>query len=267
MLMLRYVKCSPGGNTTVLVFSEVERALQPSIAKRIMSWMEDVEQVGFVEEPENSLAVARLQMMGGEFCGNATRSLAWVLWKKAGIDKRKGAFFLEVSGANRPVQVEISGKDVRVEMPIKRDFGSVKQKGNYTIVELEGISHVIVDQAPPPNAKNAADQLLNQLNLKSLEAAGVLYCQPRGSAISMTPIVWVRDTGTLVEETACASGTVCVALAEAKRSQQDRTLTVYQPSGKPITASVSLASDKQSFSEAYIEGPVDVLGEGVTILP
>jgi diaminopimelate epimerase len=259
----QYIKCSPGGNTTGLVFSEVPRKEQASVAKRIMASQPDVEQVGFVEKPKDPKAVRRLQMMGGEFCGNATRSLAWVLWHKRlrGIDRSARTVTLEVSGVGRPLSVEIHDRMVRVEMPIKRELSSIKSIQGQTVVELEGISHVVLRRAAPRDAKEEADRLLNELGLKSLEAAGVLYCQQYEDGVSMSPIVWVRETATLVEEKACASGTVCVALVEsANAGRSVDNLKVYQPSGSFITAFVEFG--KGQFSRAFIEGPVEILEEG-----
>jgi len=262
MQKLSYVKCSPGGNITVLVFTEVQRKRQPDVARHIMALMPDVEQVGFVEKPDNPQAAARLQMMGGEFCGNATRALAWVLTKKnwPELAPHDGNVVLEVSGAKRLLNAQITGSMVRVEMPIKHELESVRQIRDRTVVDLEGISHVIVYQSPDSDAREKADRLLAELGLQEIEAAGVLYCEPREDGIYMTPFVWVRDTATLIQETACASGTVCVALAEAAASRDTQTdLRVYQPSGGFIRAFVEIADGK--FSQAFIEGPVEILEE------
>jgi diaminopimelate epimerase len=258
-----YIKCSPGGNITSLVFAEVPREEQASVAKRIMASQPDVEQVGFVEKPKNPKAVARLQMMGGEFCGNATRSLAWVLWHKRrrGIDTSARTVTLEVSGVARPLSVEIHDRMVRLEMPIKGELSSIKSIKGQTVVQLEGISHVVLRRAAPRDAKEEANRLLDELGLKSLEAAGVLYCEQYEDGVSMSPIVWVCETATLVEETGCASGTVCVALVEsANAGRSVDNLKVYQPSGSFITASVEFG--KGQFLRAFIEGPVEILEEG-----
>jgi diaminopimelate epimerase len=263
MRRLSYVKCSPGGNITTLVFTGVERPQQPDIAKQIMVLQPSVEQVGFVEEPRHPRAVARLQMMGGEFCGNAARSLAWVLFQKRwpGTFEDDGIISLEVSGVQRLLQVEIRGEMVKVEMPIRKEFSSVRSVGQLTVVDLEGISHAIIHRAVPGDAKVEADRILSDLNLKELEAAGVLFCERWDDAISMTPFVWVRDMGMLKEETACGSGTACIALAEAAITGESVIgLQVRQPSGSIITTSVEL--DDGCFKRAFIEGPVEVLEEG-----
>ena len=75
-MKLEYIKTDPTSNITVLVRTPVERAKQPEAAENIMAADRQCEQVGFVEESESG---TRLQMMGGEFCGNASMSLAAVM--------------------------------------------------------------------------------------------------------------------------------------------------------------------------------------------
>ena len=71
---LRYTVIDPTKNITLLVTTPVPRDVQPRVAAELLRRGKDAEQVGFVE----GLAAGdpRLQMMGGEFCGNATMSMA-----------------------------------------------------------------------------------------------------------------------------------------------------------------------------------------------
>ena len=62
------------GNTTALV-TKIPRNKHVKIAKQILNKHENVEQVGF-GETKKSKADIHLQMMGGEFCGNAVRAAA-----------------------------------------------------------------------------------------------------------------------------------------------------------------------------------------------
>ena len=67
---IQFIKTSPTQNVTILVLTQVPRASQPEIAAQLLRY-DGVggEQVGFLEPSQT--ARARLQMMGGEFCGNA----------------------------------------------------------------------------------------------------------------------------------------------------------------------------------------------------
>ena len=68
---IQFIKASPTQNVTILALTQVPRAIQPEIAALLLRY-DGVggEQVGFIEESKS--ARLRLQMMGGEFCGNAS---------------------------------------------------------------------------------------------------------------------------------------------------------------------------------------------------
>ena len=71
---IHFVIADPAGNITAIVKDGVADDDYRSVAAAIMQdpqWK--VEQVGFITEPKVG-GEARLQMMGGEFCGNAARS-------------------------------------------------------------------------------------------------------------------------------------------------------------------------------------------------
>jgi diaminopimelate epimerase len=264
MQKVNYVKCYPGGNTTTLVFDGADSSRYVDIARRIMAGQPDVEQVGFVVNPTHPTAVARLQMAGGEFCGNAARSLAYVLTQKEmyGLNPAGSEFFLEVSGTSRILAAKVKGNNSRVAMPINSRKDAIRSIGELTIVELEGIAHVLVNQQPPADLMAEARRILDETGLKSLQSAGVVYWTPCREGIRITPVVWVRDVETLVAETACGSGTVCVAIAQAAGHERNGIfrLPVYQPSGGGMDALVEFKNG--SLGDAFIEGPVEILEEG-----
>ena len=84
-MKLQFVKLDPTGNTTILVSTPVPRADQPRVAELLMA-DENLcaEQVGFIEAPTLPGACARLQMAGGEFCGNDSMSLGALLALRSG---------------------------------------------------------------------------------------------------------------------------------------------------------------------------------------
>lgn len=73
---ISYTKIDPAGNITVIVDSFVPREQQSRVASELMKLDNSVEQVGFLEKPDDPCCAVRLQMMGGEFCGNASLSAA-----------------------------------------------------------------------------------------------------------------------------------------------------------------------------------------------
>ncbi|HUS60311.1 MAG TPA: hypothetical protein VMX76_02945 [Nevskiaceae bacterium] len=251
----------PGGNITTLVEDKISRPLQPALAKKIMKLKPEVEQVGFIEKPKNGKAAARLQMMGGEFCGNSTRCLGWLL-----LEGKPGKVKLEVSGAEKLLEVEINKKgNVKTEMPIKSTLSSVQKiKDKYWIVFLKGITQVIIEECLIPkrvNRRKLASKILDILDLKQLEAAGVLFIKNQNPKIFMDPFIWVRDVKTFFNETACASGAAAVGLWQAKKRKSSvNNLEVIQPSKNSIF--VTVKKNKSKFLNAWIKGPVKLLYKG-----
>ena len=78
ILKLNFIKTNPSGNTTILVDSAVPEKEQSVVAKRLLAYDSvQAEQVGFLTIPDDTTDYnIALRMMGGEFCGNATRSAA-----------------------------------------------------------------------------------------------------------------------------------------------------------------------------------------------
>lgn len=91
-MRLKYYKVNPGGNNTAIVLGNFNKKNRIIISKFILRQDSAIEQVGFWVMPNNRINKARLQMMGGEFCGNAARSLAYLIWQK---NKSLGEFFIE----------------------------------------------------------------------------------------------------------------------------------------------------------------------------
>ncbi|MDR2945566.1 MAG: diaminopimelate epimerase, partial [Candidatus Adiutrix sp.] len=121
---IKFVKLSPTQNMTVLAEDIVPRERHREVAERLMAY-DGVfgEQVGFVEKPRNPAAWARLQMMGGEFCGNASMALAALLaWDRGLSAGQRVEALLEVSGAEDLLSVDVLLKDgaaaCAVEMPL-----------------------------------------------------------------------------------------------------------------------------------------------------
>ena len=102
---ITYKTFDPTGNRTMLVTSPVERDDQAKAAGGILDRDRSLEQVAFVEGEGGS---RRLQMMGGEFCGNATMSFASMLAAESGVD-------------SLDTEVEVSGCDGKVPVHVEKD--------------------------------------------------------------------------------------------------------------------------------------------------
>ena len=74
---LNILRADPAGNITVFVLDPVEKAQRAAIAEKIMAIPAlKAEQVGYACTAEDDVD-GHMEMMGGEFCGNALRC-AWL---------------------------------------------------------------------------------------------------------------------------------------------------------------------------------------------
>lgn len=250
----------PGGNDTMLIKGIVKESLRKPLNDIAMKFYPNIEQVGFYSySPIKKLG--RLEMAGGEFCGNALRSLAYLLLKG-----KKGEIRFKVSGVNRLLKAGVSRKNIAyTQMPIMDGVSSVARLGNNLWqVDLEGISHLITVSSKklgPKKAKIIAKGLLKRTGLlESKPASGVMFIRQSkfNSETDSEPVVWVRDIQTFFYETACASGTAAIGLwSSLQDKNQNTTLQVKQPSGSFIKVKVQKA--KAQFTDVFIEGSIKIL--------
>ena len=99
MRVLPFTKYSPCGNTTILVR---ESSLSPADRARVAAEIIapghlEAEQAGYVD---TAAPVPRLDMMGGEFCVNATRAFAALLAEEGKLSPESGGLggIVSVSG-------------------------------------------------------------------------------------------------------------------------------------------------------------------------
>lgn len=247
-MKLEYVKLNPSGNTTIIVDNRkklLKREQYAELAAKLMR-QESLcaEQVGYMELPAMPGALMRLHMMGGEFCGNATRCLAKLLCD------------LDVPGINwneehtqSTVPVEISGYPYVLEekvmdyceesarvyggmpLPMKVEKGAIKGvKEPLTLVHFDGILHMILENVEF-SEKLGRELMHNIIEEKpELGAVGLMFYDSAKSY--MWPTVYIRETDTLIFESSCGSGSTAVAAALCQRTGEDvEKLAIHQPGG------------------------------------
>ncbi|MBO4853763.1 MAG: hypothetical protein J5482_01285 [Oscillospiraceae bacterium] len=235
---LEYTLIDPTKNITLLVTTPIQRALQPQVAGYLLRREKAAEQVAFLEQAQTAGCQARLQMMGGEFCGNAAMSLgAWLCWEQGSAVGENRTLLLEVSGAPEPVACTVT--PVRtcylgtVAMPLPERVTTVELPvaggtAPFPAVFFPGICHVIV----PANAmkKSEAEDRLRHWAARLLSgAAGLLLWNE--SASSMEPLVYVQETDTAVWEQGCGSGSAAIGAWLTVRRGENQCLSVRQPGG------------------------------------
>ena len=235
---MRYRIFDPTGNVTALVEDAVEPALQPEAAAEIMRLHPEIEQVGFVSFEG---ALPALRMAGGEFCGNASISAAALLVMEKDLPV-PAVIALSVSGAPEAVEVRLEQREgeifrAAVRMPAaksveSRSFSFEALQGDLTVVQMEGISHILIEPDSPffsllpdrTDAETAVRLWCGELNADGL---GLMFV----SGDALTPLVFIPGSKTVFWETSCASGTAAVGIALAAETDAKIDLTFDEPGG------------------------------------
>ncbi len=172
---------------------------RPALARAIMKnplW--GVPQVAFALPAAPGLDGA-FTMMGGEFCGNATRAYGMWLARQRG---QQGKLLLQVSGCDHPVEVWAEDDTASAQMPLPQLVRQETAAGvPCTLVHLGGIAHLVVEDIPPEESFFAEAEPCFAA-FPELEAYGVIFLQGK----HVTPLVKVVTTDTLAWEGSCGSG-------------------------------------------------------------
>jgi len=265
-----YIKANPSGNTTIFVLQPFARRQHGKIAVELMKeTVIAAEQVGYLETPENPAAIARLQMMGGEFCGNAARSFA--AWLAMGGEDyiKNGGPLLRPLKKDCEITIEVSGnaglltaKVEKTELPygcyteismLAPRFlleGMHNALGAYTIMGLEGITHIVLWDAQPDAKWLSIVRDLFIDNGLDTDCFGLMFVIKR-DPVFIRPLVYVESVGSLVWEQSCGSGSLSTALAiAAKTGNRLNRFPIQQPGG---TLYISILPDKNIYT---LSGPV-----------
>lgn len=268
MRALRFYKAVPGGNPTILVLDPVAPRERAHLARILMDAGHiQAEQVGFLDLAAEPV---RLDMMGGEFCGNACRAAAAVMaFEGVGLRPCAGGLCgdLSVSGAHGPVRLKVEqGGDCWAEMPLPQTPGEgvSEPEPGVGLVRLPGIAHLCLDEGRHPfpgDFREAAAALRARFGLDG-EAVGCIWYR-QGDPCAIKPVVWVRSTGSTHYETGCGSGSLALAMWLGRGQKIPMSLAVLQPSGSSV--GVVLEADA-SGPRAWIHGPVALVARGEALV-
>ena len=260
---LYYRIFDPTGNITALVMSEVEAERQPAAAAALMRRFPELEQVGFLRFPEGE--PPELRRAGGEFCANASMCAAALYALRCGTDPE--TVRLRVSGARSEVLVRLRKEtddsfSAAVRMPGKPELFETEYddgllRGPLPGLRMEGVTHLIVGEASPlyallrepARAAKAVRTLCAALGAKCL---GLMFLGG-GPSFTLTPLVFVPESGTLFWENSCASGSAAVGAYLAAQAGRAVRLELREPGG---TLEVESAPD----GETWIRGRARLIG-------
>lgn len=274
-MKLNFIKANPTDNMTVFILDPLPIELHKDVARKIISYGNlCAEQVGFLDHPsdhDGKLAHIRLRMMGGEFCGNATRALAAVMVDRdfPGLLKNGDAYRvnIDVSEAFDPIpcQVErmagntysVSAKMPRYESLSSIEFEHLSESYRGTWVKYSGISHVVFFTKQVEIANGLIDAIKAAMQSYAGEALGIMLYDEEISFL--TPIVHIPETATEIWERGCGSGSAAVATVLAARDGKDIEQEINQPGGC-VTLSGQWANGQ--VREVILTGPVSIVAEG-----
>ena len=223
-MKLRLTAANPAGNVTLLVESPVPSVDYFFVAHRLLRAVSGAEQVGFLTAPQAGGDV-RLEMMGGEFCGNAARCAGLYRIRQDGL---YGTALVEISGCRELVPVTADETGVWADMPLPLSMERVTLDGVvFDAVRFEGIVHLVAECRPADDVW-VRGVLPSVAERFGLPAAGMMFLDGE----TLVPAVYVRDTNSLFWENSCASGSAAVAWWDAVRSPDgSRGHCLRQPGG------------------------------------
>jgi len=258
---LEYCIFDPTGNITALVETDVDIEDQPAAAARIMELEPDVEQVGFISYAGNTAdggVPVSLRMAGGEFCGNAAMCAAALFAIRSGL--QGGAVPVKISGASAPVMVRLERQaadsfGAAAEIPPAIRIGKIEAAApaaeapgaalTLPIVEMEGISHIIIEPDSGffgiKEDSALAESLLRQwcgalgadcLGMMFLDEASIPGREAPGESRVLTPLVYVPGADTMFWENSCASGSAAAGMYLAARTGAPIDVTFDEPAGR-----------------------------------
>lgn len=256
---VKYSIYRPAGNDTAFVYGlEYTQDQRKKINDLIMKKHPNVEQVGFIESNHKP----ELQMAGGEFCGNATRSAAYNY----------------LNGKAGNLQMLVNSKDLInagvdeegnawCEIPLYHgDDVITKKEPGIFIVKMNGMITIVIQEeqarkylSDKERLKELGMEFIHKYHLEYSEAVGVMFCEKNESVIKINPVVWVKDINTLFYETACGSGTTATSMVEAYLQKKSIRLSILQPSELIITANI--VYEEETFKKAIISGNVETDGK------
>ena len=272
-MKLNFVKVNPVENMTVFILNEVDRKKHIEISKKLMDYSNIyAEQVGFIEKPIYTYydsCKVRLQMMGGEFCGNATRSLGAYLAHNnhESVKKTDDKYYvnIETSGLNKVLTCEVEKVNdntymSKVEMPliIKKPKEIILQD-KYKLVrtDFSGITHFIVNSSDVEDKNLFFDIVKSYIENEEYEAFGIMFYDFKKEYLE--PLVYVKATDSLFWERSCASGTSALGAALTYAKQENLITNVKQPGG---ILKIETFFSEGDLKKIVLNGEVEIVAQG-----
>lgn len=150
----------------------------------------------------------KFEMLGGEFCGNACRSVAYYCFEKFG----KSEIEIEINNIKLLSNCNNNYAEVKVDYNVLIEKVS-QLEDNIFLVKMNSISQIVVLENSSLFNKKAsiemAQQVIDKFKIDDF-CVGVMYF----SKNKMQPLVYIKKVNTFFNETACASGSIACAIVQ-----------------------------------------------------
>lgn len=251
---LEFIKLDPAGNSTLLY--DIKNLKKEEIIKISESLKKkeylDAEQIGFIDENH-------IQMLGGEFCGNASRSFGVYLAKNDKEFQKRKSYTITCSGEKTPIELEIIGSTAenrffsKIKMPRYISMQDIDlNRKKICKVEFSGITHFIIESK---GISSSVVELIKSYCKKyKIKNFGIMFFDKED--YFMVPYVNIKSIGGCWENS-CASGTAALGFYLGKDNNFD-SININQPGGLLV---LSIEND-----ELYINGPINILAEGISYI-
>lgn len=232
------VMADPAGNRTAIVRQGVPKSARLQVAEEIMKNMElRAEQVGFETRPLYGGSAGKLEMAGGEFCGNAARSFGYLLCQERGFDH----CIVEISGTRDRLEVicDMDNKTGIVQMPMPEKIMMARGDGQetYPLVISRGITHMICVNREPD------EEFARRMIARYGDAYSAFGVQFVGEG-RLTPVVYVSGTGTVCREHSCGSGSLAAAWYLTQEKEDGFHTYSFEQPGGTITVRIAKREGK-----------------------
>ncbi|MBV7274626.1 diaminopimelate epimerase [Clostridium sp. PL3] len=271
-MKLNFIKVNPTENMTIFILDPLPRSMYPEVANKLMNYNNlHAEQVGFIERPNLPESCSRLHMMGGEFCGNASRAFAAIMVQRGyssfELENDKYIVPFEASGVEQILYGEVrqltdNSFEVKVKIPLHKSISSVEINYNGIdykgfIVEFDGIAHAVISTGNDLPGEGLLLKLVEELSPLSYSALGIMFYNEEKDFI--TPLVYVKDTGSIIWERGCGTGTAALGVVLSLKSHNSIDKKVNQPGG---TIDVLTNVRNGQIEDIYLKGDVTIVAEG-----
>lgn len=224
---MKTYKYLPGGNPTLLIDNITQEIERSDYSKKAQNFLgQSVEQVGYIEKGKKT--PFRLVMMGGEFCINALRSLAMWVWERTSEQE----MLLESSGTDELIRCEVKDGEVSIFIA-PSGIQTIVMDERSTLVLLNGIAHLVEKDfvwSGEESIKKVFLERIYPLIAKKTETYQAVGYIGIGADFKIYPLVYVKDTQSLIYESACGSGTLAAFIALTGKQK-----IFLQPSGLPFS--------------------------------